>query len=897
MRRILYGLVASMSLVSVMGAMVAALGLLASAPALASAEVVYEPGPSFETTGLSGPAGVAVDNSSGPSKGSVYVANTTTSTLEKFSSAGVPENFSELGSPEIAVAGTSGYDAVDNFAGPSEGDIYVGAFGPVYQYAPGGKLVATIEATMLKLGEPLEASGVTVDPETGALFVIDRHNGGALYKLEEESLGKWKVARTTSIGAQAWDSLAAGLHGEVYVTGGGANLKKFNAAGVEEAFPAGASGAQSVAVDPSNGDVFVGEPEGGGMEIAHYSSTGTSLSPKFGAGMFGGIGAYGIAVSGQTHTVYASSYETNTVSTFKVQTKAAEVKTGPAENITTTSATITGTVKPVEAPEATEIEFEWGPKGEVSKNKVPASVTSTTAEVTVHAALSGLEVGTEYVYRLSAKAGGETIDGAETPLSTLSLATVTTEPASEVKIEGATLNGKLVVSPGVEEKGEYYFEYTPEGGSATKTTATPFSGKEVTLSVPVSSLEAGKKYDYHLVAVVEGHTITGTPLVEVEFQTPALATVKTELVTEVKAENAKLNGELSLNPEVTEGEYYFEYGEEGSVEPQTKTALKSFTSSGKVSESVVLLPDKHYVYKLIAVVKAKNIEGGVEKFETLGLAPSITNSPLCETCVTRHSATLSGEINPENSKTEYFIEYGETETYGAPGSPTATVSLPEPTGKQTIAPVTLEELTPGTVYHYRIVAINETGTEYGPDATFETQAPQPPFVLAVASDVTSQTTATLRADVDADGLQTSYVLEVGTEVAPGDIAYTPTFGEVGNSEEPVQLTFPQTGLLPGTTYHWRIVLNNEDGTFTGADHTFATPGFAAAITSPPLVTLIPFTPPKEEVKKPAPKPETRAQKYAKALKQCKKDKSKSKRAKCMKTAHKRYGPPHKQKRK
>jgi hypothetical protein len=53
--------------------------------------------------------------------------------------------------------------------------------------------------------------------------------------------------------------------------------------------------------------------------------------------------------------------------------------------------------------------------------------------------------------------------------------------------------------------------------------------------------------------------------------------------------------------------------------------------------------------------------------------------------------------------------------------------------------------------------------------------------------------------------------------------------------------------------------------------------------------------PQPVVAKPKPKPLTRAQKLAKALEQCKRDKKKSNRQKCEKTARKRYGPPKKAK--
>ncbi len=575
---------------------------------------------------------------------------------------------------------------------------------------------------------------------------------------------------------------------------------------------------------------------------------------------------------------------------YGIPTKALEVNTGPTEHVTIKSATITGVVTPKEAPEATAIEFEWGPKGEVSKNKVPANVTSTTSEVHVHAELTGLEPGVEYEYRLVATAGTETIQGTVLPLDTLPLATVTTESASEVKIESATLNGKIVVSPEVEEKGEYYFEYTPEGGLATTTAKTPFTGEEVMPSVPVSSLEAGKKYHYQLVVFVEGHEIKGMPVVE--FTPPALATATTEPATEVQPESAKLNGTLTLDSEVTEGEYYFEYTPEGGL--AATTPAKPFTTSGKVSEAVTLESHQNYAYRVIVIAKGHKIEGTpVVEFTTPPPKPVVTyQTPT----VSRHEATLSAEVNTEGISTNYVIEWGENAQYGGTKSGKIEAELAASAEPSKITQA-LIELEPGTTYHYRIVATNSTGTTEGEDATFKTAAPQPPAVESESAVQVAQTTATIVASVNPNGLQTSYALEVGTEVEENGvrrIAYTPTFGEVGEGAE--NLTLPLSGLLPGTTYHYRVVLTNEDGKAgEEADQTFTTPGFPAVITPPALVTLVPFTMPKEV--KPGPVVETRAEKYTKAVQLCQKIKSKKKRAACMKTAKKKYGPVAKKKHK
>lgn len=88
--------------------------------------------------------------------------------------------------------------------------------------------------------------------------------------------------------------------------------------------------------------------------------------------------------------------------------------------------------------------------------------------------------------------------------------------------------------------------------------------------------------------------------------------------------------------------------------------------------------------------------------------------------ITAAEADIEATVNPGGSATSVIIEYGLTTTYGktveADESPLAAGT------SGTTASVTLEELTPETIYHYRIVATNSLGTTTGTDQSFETLA-------------------------------------------------------------------------------------------------------------------------------------------------------------------------------
>ena len=97
--------------------------------------------------------------------------------------------------------------------------------------------------------------------------------------------------------------------------------------------------------------------------------------------------------------------------------------------------------------------------------------------------------------------------------------------------------------------------------------------------------------------------------------------------------------------------------------------------------------------------------------------PSVTTGPA--TGVGTTSATLTGKVNPNNLATTYFFQYGRTRTYGTQTptqGPTAAV-------KQTInVSAAVAGLAPGATYHYRLVAVNTSGTRRGGDHTFTTAA-------------------------------------------------------------------------------------------------------------------------------------------------------------------------------
>jgi hypothetical protein len=88
------------------------------------------------------------------------------------------------------------------------------------------------------------------------------------------------------------------------------------------------------------------------------------------------------------------------------------------------------------------------------------------------------------------------------------------------------------------------------------------------------------------------------------------------------------------------------------------------------------------------------------------------------TLVTDTTARLNGEVDPNGDTTTAWFEYGTTTSYGSSSG-----SLPF----SMRAPVfhVLRNLTPGTVYHFRLRAVNVRGSAAGTDHTFTTTGTAP----------------------------------------------------------------------------------------------------------------------------------------------------------------------------
>ncbi len=211
-----------------------------------------------------------------------------------------------------------------------------------------------------------------------------------------------------------------------------------------------------------------------------------------------------------------------------------------------------------------------------------------------------------------------------------------------------------------------------------------------------------------------------------------------------------------------------------------------------------------YVYN--SVGKAVDVFEGQQV-----VVPDVTTGAASEASAV--GATLNGAVNPDGVLVSGCrFEYGTTTSYGQSTACAETVG--SGSGEVQVHAAVVD-LTPATTYHFRLVASNANGTNYGSDETVPT-LPVPVIESAATKNVAAAS-ADLTARINPEGYKTTYRFEWGTSTAYGTSVPA---GELVAGAAGVSVTAHLVGLSAGTTYHWRVVATSQTGTGISSDYTF-----------------------------------------------------------------------------
>jgi NHL repeat len=487
---------------------------------------------------VSSPQGVAVNSTSHD----LYVADTANARVDQFSSSGafIRAFGADVGGSGVNVcttgcaAGTPGsgpgafttptFVAVDNSGGSSQGDVYVGdtTNNVVTKFDASGSLITTwgtggqldgSTATTPIAGPFGSLAGVTVD-DSGALWVYD--TGGNMFAFAEDGsfTTDWNSGRGVIPSGIDADSA-----GNLYVLTGAGTVEQFSSTGTDVGPVNGdVSNPTGFAIDRSTSDVYM---DSGGTLIYHYPSPcdaggSCTAADTFGSGDLSS--AAGLAVDSSSGTVYAADAGDQRIDVFTALTLP-DVITGQSSSVTTTSATLNGTVNP-DGTTITDCHFDYVDDADYNPSAtnpygagatVPCSTTpSGSSLVPVSADVAGLQPNTTYHFRLVAANSSGPSDGTDQTLTTGGPPTVDGESAAAVTNGLSASADRESLSAQINPHGldtTYHFEYGTADCASSACTSVPVPDADIgsqttdqTVTQTITGLTAGTIYHYRVVA-------------------------------------------------------------------------------------------------------------------------------------------------------------------------------------------------------------------------------------------------------------------------------------------------------------------------------------------------------------------------------------------------------------
>jgi hypothetical protein len=548
-----------------------------------------------------------------------------------------------------------------------------------------------------------EVVGVTVNQLSGDVLVLDRGEGGRLYKfnaagepVDFSSTGTNVIEGVGSAPASfdelAVDSSTGPDAGDIYVANSSV-VKIYSAAGAPLGELSGGGERCGVAVDPS-GNVYVGiNPE----TVKRYAPRTSPVTNADEDGSMGGLKNICNVAVDAAGDVYAATFYggVNKYDALQFGSMAASGELVDPSGYTLGVDPANGEVFIAQGNHVDQFDGSTAPPARVGTTQV---VGGATYGVGVDHESGKLYVGVEGVVQIFGA-------GVVRP---------TTEAASGVSTTEATLHG--TVEPAGSEVTACIFEYGTEQEGLTQSTpcspAAPYTGTTpVAVSARVGGLRLGTTYRYRVATTYASGTVVGE---ERSFVTTG-PQITGEYVpsSTLGANDATVDADVNPNGEATT--YRVEYGTTSAYGSSTPPVELEGGEPREVSVHIGgLRANTTYHFRFVAANATASVVGPDVEFTTSSIVKDESFSE-----VGTKSALLSAVIDPGGEATAYLVEYGPTPSYGS-----ATVPISVGAGERPVPVASrLEELQPETTYHFRFVARKNGGSETGPDLVFTTHTP------------------------------------------------------------------------------------------------------------------------------------------------------------------------------
>lgn len=284
--------------------------------------------------------------------------------------------------------------------------------------------------------------------------------------------------------------------------------------------------------------------------------------------------------------------------------------------------------------------------------------------------------------------------------------------------------------------------------------------------------------------------------------------------------SAHLTGTVNPNGGPSTTEWHFEYsetGEEGSYNWGPGGELSGPEAEGNSPVAVEgdltgLKPGAFYYVRLVATNEFGNNRAVASTFLSTEALASPSVSIDAPSSVTSSGAHFEGEINPEGTDPAFEVAWRFECTPGCPG---LEGNLPPGTSPETVE-ADATNLLPGTAYEVNLIAKNAGEPLSAGPESFTTDAIAPQVEGQSAAPSSSE--ATLKAQLNPGGAQTTYYFQYGPSAAYGQS----TAPKLATGAQAKAVSDSISGLSPAATYHYRLVAENSEGKTEGPDRTFTT---------------------------------------------------------------------------
>ncbi len=317
-------------------------------------------------------------------------------------------------------------------------------------------------------------------------------------------------------------------------------------------------------------------------------------------------------------------------------------------------------------------------------------------------------------------------------------------------------------------------------------------------------------------------TSTTPPVPATTAEAPGIQTGQLNVASD---KGAVVTGYVAPNGSATT--YWFEYGTTNSLGARTASqpAGAAFVTLATPGYLADLTPNTTYYYKLNAQNQFGKVEGVTYSFTTTaaplpaGSAPTVSAAAAAN--VSASGALLSGLVDPNNTPTTYWFEYGTTQSFGSVSAfglaGSGTVSLNVSTA--------ISSLAAKTKYYYRLVIQSQYGVVHDATQSFTTLdavASGLPTVNTSAASNVSTSSATLAGSVNPHNVSSTYWFEYGTSATLSGTVSTLPATQTLAGEVATPISLKAAGLTPNTKYYFRLVARTPAGTTQGGIASFTT---------------------------------------------------------------------------